>query len=106
MLVLSHWYIKSIYNEFAIAKDFTLKLVPFSFCSVQVMPLFRISFWLLRRGDEKFSCSGLRFFVCLYTGIFEANTYTSKPPDLEIAVLSEQNFYGTTSADRIATKSM
>ena len=39
-----HWCIKSIYNGFAIAIDCTLKVAPFSFCSVQVMPLFRISF--------------------------------------------------------------
>ena len=30
-----HWFIKSIYNGFAIAIDCTLKVVPFGFCSVQ-----------------------------------------------------------------------
>ena len=76
---IHHWCIKSIYNGFAIAIDCTLKVVPFGFCSVQVMPLFRISFWLLRRSDKNSSCSGLRFFLDL--GIFEANlpfVYLSK----------------------------
>ena len=42
--------------------DCTLKVVPFGFCSVQVMPLLRISLWFLRRSQENLSCSGLRFF--------------------------------------------
>ena len=36
--------------------------MPFGFCSVQVMPLFRISFWLIRRSDKNWSCSGLQLF--------------------------------------------
>ena len=43
-----HWCIKSIYNGFAIATDCTLKVVPFGFCSVHIMPLFRISMGYLR----------------------------------------------------------
>ena len=70
---LIHWCIKSKYNGFAI--DCTLKVVPFGFCSVKVMPLFRISFWLLRKSDTNLSFSGLRPFWDL--GIFEANMYTS-----------------------------
>ena len=60
-----HWCIKSIYNVFAIDIDWTLKVVPFGLWSVQVMPFFRISFWLLRRSDTNLSCSGLRFFLWL-----------------------------------------
>ena len=41
-----HWCIKSIFNGFAIAIHCTLKVVPFGFCSVQVMPLIKISIWL------------------------------------------------------------
>ena len=63
LLRLNHWCIKSIYNGFAIATDCTLKVVPFNFCFVQVMPLFRISFWLLRRSEKNSSCSGLRHFL-------------------------------------------
>ena len=44
----NQWCIKSIYNGFAIAIDCILKVVPFGFCFVKVMPLFIISFWLLR----------------------------------------------------------
>ena len=50
ILVLS---LKSIYDEIATAIDCTLRVVPSGFCSVQVMPLFGISFWLLRRSDKK-----------------------------------------------------
>ena len=32
--------------------DYTFKVVPFGFCSVQAMPLFIISFWLLRKSDK------------------------------------------------------
>ena len=32
-----HWCIKLIYHGFAIAKEYTLKFVPFGFCSAQVM---------------------------------------------------------------------
>ena len=47
-----HWCIKSIYNRCAIDRDCTLKVVPFCFCHVQVMPLFIIFFWLLGRSDK------------------------------------------------------
>ena len=70
-----HWCIKSIYNGFAIAINCTLKVVPFGFCFVQVMPLFRISFCLHRRGDKKSAWSSLRLFGDL--GIIEANLYPS-----------------------------
>ena len=70
-----HWCIKSMYIGFAIAIDCTLKVVHFAFCSVQVKPLFRISFWLLRRSDGNLSCSGLRLFF-RDSGIFEANIFT------------------------------
>ena len=50
--ITRHWCIKPIYNGFAIAKDYTLKNVPFGFCSVQVMPLFRISFGYLREEPK------------------------------------------------------
>ena len=50
------WCIKSINNEFAIAIDYTLKAVPFGFCLFQVMPLFRIFFWLPRRSDKNLTC--------------------------------------------------
>ena len=58
--------------------------MPFGFCSVKVMPLFIISFWLLGRNDKKLACSGLQLFWDL--GIFEANFYMSYPSGLEIAV--------------------
>ena len=51
-------YHKSVYNGFAIAIDCTLIVVLFGFCSLQVMPVFRISFWLLRRSDTNFACNG------------------------------------------------
>ena len=60
-----HWCINSIYNGFAKAIDCTFKVVPFVFCSVQVLPLFRIFFWLLRRSDEKLACSNFGFFGIL-----------------------------------------
>ena len=50
------------YNGFAIAIHCTLKVVHFGFCSVQVMPLFRISFWIITRSDKNLACSGLRLF--------------------------------------------
>ena len=75
VISIGHWYIKSVYNGFAITIDCTLTVVPFGFCSVQVMPLFRNSFWLLFRSDISFACSGLRLFCDL--GILEANQYTS-----------------------------
>ena len=59
LLVHIHWCIKSIYNGFAIVIDCTLKVVPFGFSSVQVMALFRISFWLLSRSDKNLACSNL-----------------------------------------------
>ena len=62
LFVHIHWCIKSIYNGFAIVIDCTLKVVPFGFSSVQDMPLFRISFWLLRRSDVNLACSSLRLF--------------------------------------------
>ena len=77
-------------SGFAIAIDCTIKVAPFSFCSVQVMPLFRISFRSLRRSDKSSSCSGLRHFWDL--GIFEANLNTSQPPGLEIVVGHVQPF--------------
>ena len=80
-----HWCIKSIYNEFAIAIDSTLEVVPFGFCSVQVMPLFGTSFCLLRRSDKIFAYSGLLLFWDLSR--FKAILYTSQPPGLEIAVI-------------------
>ena len=58
-----HWCIKSIHNGFAIVIDCTLKVVPFDFFSVQVMSLSRICFWLLRRSNQNFTCSGLRLFL-------------------------------------------
>ena len=64
-----------MYNGFDIAIDCTLKVVPFGFYSVQVMPLFRISFWLLRQSGENLACRGLWLFWDL--GIFEANIFTS-----------------------------
>ena len=39
--------VSSQYNGFATAIDCTLTVVPFGFCFFQVMPLFRISLWLL-----------------------------------------------------------
>ena len=51
-----------VYNGFALVIGCTLKVVPFSLCFVQVMPLFRISFWLLRRSYKKVVCSGLQLF--------------------------------------------
>ena len=62
-LALLHWCIKSIYNGFAIAIDCTLKVVPFGFCSVLVMHLFRISFWLLRRSEFFFGLQRLVAFL-------------------------------------------
>ena len=59
---VTHWCIKSINTEFAIAIDFTFKVVPLGFCSVQVRPFFRISFWLHRRSDKNLACSKLRLF--------------------------------------------
>ena len=82
-LDIVHWSIKSIYNGFAIAMDCTLKVVPFGFCSVQVMPLFRISFQLLRKSDKNSS-----FGIFWDQGIFEANQYTSQSPDLKLAVVA------------------
>ena len=52
-----------------------LKIVPFNFCFVQVTPLFRIPFWLLRRNDKNLACRGLRLF-CDF-GILEANLFSS-----------------------------
>ena len=74
-LFAPHWSINPINNWFSIAIDCTLKVVPIGFCSVRVIPLFRISLWLLRRSDKNMSCSGLRIFGDL--GILEANIYTS-----------------------------
>ena len=51
--VIVHWCIKSMYKVFALAIDCTLKVISFGFCSVQFMPLFRISFWIPRRSDTK-----------------------------------------------------
>ena len=62
-----------------------LKGLPFGFCSVQVMPLFRSSFCLFRRCDKNLAFSSLRLFWDLDR--FEANLYTSQPPGLEIAVI-------------------
>ena len=64
-LYIPHWCIKPLYNVFAIAIECTLKVVPFGFWSVQVMPLFRISFWLPRRSDKNLTCSNLRLFGIL-----------------------------------------
>ena len=41
-LSVYHWCIKSIYNGFATAIHCTLKGVPFGFCFVQVMPIFKV----------------------------------------------------------------
>ena len=68
-------YQVNIYG-FAIPIDCSLKVVPFGLCFVQVMPLLRISIWLLRRRDINLACSGLGLFLG-DLGIFEAKLYTS-----------------------------
>ena len=61
-VVVPHWCIKLISNGVAIAIASTFKVVPFCFCSAQGMPLFRISCWLVKRGDKNLAYSGLRLF--------------------------------------------
>ena len=57
---IGHWCIKSIYKGFAIAIDCTLNVVPFGFCFVEVIHLFRIMFWLTRKSEKNLACSGLQ----------------------------------------------